>query len=217
MQSNIKGAIFDLDGTLIHSMGVWEKIDRAFLKKRGLGDDPEYIQALKNMNYSKAAEYTIERYQLKETPEQLMEEWDSMAEWEYGHAIELKEGARELLALLADRGIPMALATASGPNLYQAVLRHHDIEKYFSACTDVSVGLRGKDFPDIYLQAASMIGVEPKDCMVFEDLLMGICVAKAAGFQTCGVYDFSSEKDQKEIRKTADWYVTDLRELLQQM
>lgn len=213
MKSKIKGAIFDLDGTLIDSMGIWKKIDQKFLQRRGLGEDPEYIAALKNMNYGQAAVYTIDRFHLQETPQQLMEEWDSMAEWEYGHNIPLKPGARELLQFLSDQNIPMALATASGPRLYQAVLRHHDIETYFSAYTDVSVGLRGKDHPDIYLQAASMIGIEPRDCMVFEDLLMGLQVAKAAGFQTCGVYDASSKGDWEVICQTADIAVYELPEL----
>lgn len=215
MLSKFQGAIFDLDGTLIDSMGIWEAIDLEFLRKRGIPPDVEYTMALKNMNYTAAAEYTIRRFGLQETPEELMREWDEMAIWAYGHSISLKPGARGLLQELWKRHIPMALATASGPQLYEAVLKAHGIREYFQVITDVAHGVRGKDFPDIYLQAACKLRVPPESCMVFEDLLMGIRVAKQAGFQTCGVADFSSKTDWEIIRHTADDFVMDWQEAIE--
>lgn len=214
MLSEIRAAIFDLDGTLIDSMGVWERIDREFLRRRRLGDDPEYLAALKTMNYTKAADYTIKRFHLQEKPEDLMKEWDLMAEWEYGHSIPLKPGARELLAQLKGYGMPIALATVSGPALYNAVLKRHGIDVYFDAYTDAAMGVRGKEFPDIYLQAANLLKTPPEHCIVFEDILMGLEVSSRAGFVTCAVEDAASLSEKDAIKKAADYYVEDLSQVL---
>ncbi len=210
----LRAAIFDLDGTLVDSMGVWERIDRAFLGRRGLPEDADYLAALKNMNYRRAAEYTIGRFGLTETPQDLMAEWDRMAVWEYGHTIPLKPGAKELLEELKQRGIPVALATVSGPALYNAVLKRHGIDRFFDAVTAADTGIRGKESPDVYLRAASLLRTEPERCVVFEDLLMGIQVASGAGFATCAVEDPSSETEREALRLAADYYVKDLREVI---
>ena len=73
----IKGAIFDLDGTLLDSMGIWEQIDAQFLERRGIPLPPDYAEAVKAMEFSQAAEYTIRRFGLQETPQALMEEFMS--------------------------------------------------------------------------------------------------------------------------------------------
>ena len=99
-QKNIKGAIFDLDGTLVDSMGVWHRIDDEFLGRRGFPADESYKQAVKTMKYETAAHYTIERYGLSETPEEVMAEWDSMALHEYRYNIKCKPGAAEFLSEL---------------------------------------------------------------------------------------------------------------------
>ena len=86
---DFKGAIFDLDGTLIDSMGVWEKIDREFLKKRNISIPSDYIEKINSMSFKKVAKYTIERFKLKESPEELIKEWNEMAIYEYSNNIKL--------------------------------------------------------------------------------------------------------------------------------
>ena len=206
-QKNIKGAIFDLDGTLVDSMGVWHRIDDEFLGRRGFPADESYKQAVKTMKYETAAHYTIERYGLSETPEEVMAEWDSMALHEYRYNIKCKPGAAEFLHELKRRGIKIALATVSHRALLEAVLKGNGIFELFDALTDVTQVSRGKEEPDLYLFAAAQLGLEPQACMVFEDVLLGIDSARRGGFYTCGVKDHSSEKEEQEIRRKADCFV----------
>ena len=91
-----KGAIFDMDGTLLDSMGLWEEIDERFLKKRGIPLTPEYTEAMKRMGYNEGAKYTIQQYHLPETPEAIVEEWKEMAREAYAHQLKLKPGANVL-------------------------------------------------------------------------------------------------------------------------
>ena len=208
----MKAAIFDLDGTLVDSMGVWEKVDRSFLSKHGFAYDAYYTQKLKDMNYKQAAEFTIAYLHLDTTPEQLMDEWDAMAIWEYAHSVPLKPGAEALLYKLHAQGIPILLATVSTPRLYRAVLSHYHLLDLFCFITSPEMAHKGKDGPDLYLEAASFVGCEPKDCIVFEDILKGLKAAKQAGFITCAVEDESQMQDRAAIRETADYFVRDLAE-----
>ena len=206
-QKNIKGAIFDLDGTLVDSMGVWHRIDDEFLGRRGFPADESYKQAVKTMKYETAAHYTIERYGLSETPEEVMAEWDSMALHEYRYNIKCKPGAAEFLKELKKRGIKIALATVSHRALLEAVLKGNDIFELFDVLTDVSQVSRGKEEPDLYWFAAKQMELEPEECIVFEDVLLGIDSAKRGGFYTCGVKDHSSYAEELEIRRLADCFV----------
>ncbi len=203
----LRGAIFDLDGTLVDSMGVWHRIDEEFLGRRGFPADESYKQAVKTMKYETAAHYTIERYGLAESPEEVMAEWDSMALHEYRYNIKCKPGVSEFLHFLKEKGVKIALATVSHRALLEAVLKGNDIFDLFDVITDVSQVSRGKEEPDLYLLAAEKMGLEPRECMVFEDVLLGINSAKRGGFYTCGVKDHSSKEEEMEIRRAADYFV----------
>ena len=86
---DFKGAIFDLDGTLIDSMSVWEEIDRKFLKNRNIPIPSDYIEKINSMSFKEVAKYTIERFNLKESEEELIREWNEMAIYEYSNKIKL--------------------------------------------------------------------------------------------------------------------------------
>lgn len=210
----MKGAIFDLDGTLLDSMGVWEQIDIHFLGKRGLTATPDYIQAVTPMGFRQAAEYTISRFGLKESVSEIITEWSQMVQDAYAHEIGLKPHTEEYLHQLADRGIKLGVATALTPDLYEPVLKNNGVYGLFSAFSNLLEVENGKGFPDIYLLAANRLGICPPDCMVFEDISAGIQGAKAGGFQTCGVYDRYSEYEWNKIQSLSDSSVTDFRELL---
>ena len=207
-----QGAIFDLDGTLVDSMGVWHWIDREFLGRRGIEMDDTYTHAVKTMKYETAAVYTIQRYGLQESVQQVMAEWDSMALEAYRNHIRCKPGAAEYLRQLKDKGVKLALATVSHRALSEAVLRSNGIYELFDVLTDVSQVTRGKEEPDLYLFAADKLGLKPEQCIVFEDVLVGIRSAKRAGFLTCGVKDHSSKEEEVLIQETADCFIEDFTE-----
>lgn len=208
----LKGAIFDLDGTLLDSMGVWEQIDIAFLGKRGLPVPSDYVAAITPMGFYTAAEYTIQRFQLADTPEQLMAEWNEMALYAYAHTIQCKSAVKEYLQHLQMQGIKMAVATASPEELCVPALQNNDLDHFFDAFTTLGEVSRGKGFPDIYWRTAEKLGLAPQECAVFEDISKGIQGAKSGGFITVGVYDVYSAYEQESIKSAAHYYINDFQE-----
>jgi len=95
MLNNIKAAIFDMDGTLIDSMGVWNKIDIDFLQKRGY-QVPENLKSnIEHLTFLECAEYFKKNFALGDTLQEIMAEWNEMAENEYAYNIKLKLGVNE--------------------------------------------------------------------------------------------------------------------------
>lgn len=205
-------AIFDLDGTLIDSMSVWDRVDEAFLGRRGIPVTEDYTAAVSAMCFSEAAEYTINRYGFPDTPEELIAEWNGMVLHEYAENILLKPHARELLDRLCSQGIRLGVATALPETLYGPVLRRNEVFDRFSAFASVCEAARGKGFPDVYLLTAQRLGVKPERCVVFEDVLPGIRGAKAAGMTAYGVYDSRAAADESAMRELADGYLRDFSE-----
>lgn len=210
---DFSAAIFDLDGTLVDSNTVWEKIDRIILQKRGIRCTDDFVRRLTAMTYEDAAE-DMHKLGVKETTEELIKEFNSFAVNEYRHNIFLKEGVRDYLDFLKQRGVKLAVATASPKALYEPVLRNNHVYSFFDAfCTTDEVG-KSKDYPDIYLHSASVLGVSPSECAVFEDVLKGIISAKNAGMKTVGVYDKYSEEDIITIRTAADKFIFNFFEMM---
>lgn len=212
---NIKGAIFDLDGTLMDSMWFWSELDGIYLRSKGIMTIPEdYLLEIAHLGSYETAVYTKRRFGIPETPEEMMKEWHSMSIDFYTHKVKLKEGALDYLKLLRGRGIKLAVATANDEDLYIPALKLTGIEGFFDAVVNVSEVERKKGFPDIYLLACERMGVRAEESVVFEDILLGIKGAKAGGFKTVGVYDETSERDAEEIEKEADMFIHSFNELL---
>ena len=109
--AEVRGAIFDLDGTLLDTTSLWEDIDRAFFESRGLPFPDDYIDAVSSMSFEEAARYTIGRFSLPDEPRSLMAEWDDMSRRAYGTMVRLFPGAEEYLRNLRSNGVRLAVAT----------------------------------------------------------------------------------------------------------
>jgi len=209
-----EAAIFDLDGTLLDSMGLWEQIDIDFLGKRGIEATKDYIRAVTPLDFAAAAEYTIRRFHLEESAEDIILEWKRMCRDAYEQRIGLKPHAKEYLLALKQSGVKLGVATALTPDLSRLALEHNRIAHLFEAFASRNEVDRGKGFPDVYLLAAQRLGVPPEKCMVFEDILSGISGARAGGFLTCGVFDAWSAHEWKDIMVLADLAVQGFGQLL---
>jgi len=210
-----KAYIFDLDGTLLDSMGVWADVDVEFLKKRGLVPPDDYSDMISSMSFTECAEYTIKRFELDDTVNELLQEWNDLAMFAYGNTVQMKPFAKEYLAELRKCGAKLAIATSSMPKLYKPALLNHGIYDWFDViCNSDEVGC-GKTRPDVFLLAAEKLGVEPKDCIVFEDILAAVKSAKSVSMTVYAVYDRFSHDDWKEIKQIADYAITNFKEVLQ--
>ncbi|MEI8199593.1 MAG: HAD family phosphatase [Eubacteriales bacterium] len=211
---DIKGAIFDLDGTLLDSLSVWEQIDIRFLEKRGITATKEYTQAVTPLGFHKAAEYTIAKYGLAESAEEVIREWNLMAQKAYASEIRLKPNAREYLAHLLDKGVKLGVATALHQESIESVLKNNGIYDMFESFTMLQEVSRGKGFPDIYLLAAQKLSLLPEECVVYEDILTAVKGAKSGGFRVCGVYDSYAGHEWDQIVALSDFTVKDFAELM---
>lgn len=205
--------IFDLDGTLLDSMGIWETIGADYLTARNITNFPEDLAArLKTMSLMEAAEYFIAQYALPQSPQAVCDDINAFIADKYVHSIAIKPGVREFLHRHRDK--KMCVATATDRHLVEAALHRLELDGYFSfILTSGEVG-NSKQYPDIYLQAAQGLGVPIAQCVVFEDALHAMETAKKAGFYTVAVYEpvFAAEADA--IRQTADQFVTQLGETI---
>ena len=207
----MKAYIFDLDGTLLDSMGVWADVDIAFLKKRGIDVPEDYADKITSMGFKEVAEYTIERFNLPDSVDNLLEEWVNLAKDAYSKSVLMKPNSKEYIKKLRDIGVKLAVATSNMPGLYEIALRKHGIYDWFDIiCNSGDIGC-GKSQPDIFLYIADKLNILPKDCIVFEDILVAIKSAKSIGMTVYGVFDKTSESDWEEIKNTADGVIYDFK------
>lgn len=214
MLNNIKACLFDMDGTLLDSMHIWKDIDIEFLGRFGYELPPTLQREIEGMSFRETACYIKDRFHLPSSIEEIMNIWNEMAFQKYSEEIFFKEGAFEFVKMLKEKGIRTAICTSNSRELVNAVAEHLGFMPYFDTIiTSCEVGA-GKPAPDIYLEAAKRVGVEPEHCLVFEDIVTGLTAGKRAGMKLCAVEDVYSE-DQKEAKKAmADFYVENYLDLL---
>ncbi len=211
--NRFKGAIFDLDGTVLNSMGLWKKVDELFFTSRNMPIPEGYIQAISPLGTVGAAHYTKNTYNIKESIEEIIAEWQLTAKREYAQNVTLKPHAKEYILSLKEQGVHLAVATASDPEMFGECLKKYGLADAFDFFITVNEVGKGKDYPDIYRKAAERMGIKPQECMVFEDILTALNSAKSAGFYCIAMYDESSERDRAEIKKIADKFILDFEEM----
>lgn len=213
----IKAAIFDLDGTLLDSLAIWENAGAIYLGHRGIDVEEDLGRKLFPLTIEQAAEYLKGHYLPQEDTRTIIAGVLGEIRDFYLYDVELKPGAAELLEHLERAGVPMAAATSGDGKLARAALERLGVRKYFKeiyTCTEVGAG---KDQPRIYQRAAQCLQAGPEDTWVFEDALHAIQTAKAAGFVTVGVYDPFHKNEREEIRREADYYLENLSDCVDLM
>ncbi len=209
----IKGAIFDVDGTLLDSMEIWEDVAIRYLKSIGVEAEPDLPEVMFTMSLPEGAAYVKEHYRLtRETDEIIKGVLDIIRKY-YEETAPLKPGVTKILEELSGKRIPMTVATSNNKEEVEAAFKRLGIASYFSrifTCEEVGAG---KTRPDIYMKAAEYMGTRPEETVIFEDVLHAIRTAKKAGFLAVGLYDEASKADQKAIEKEADWYAKSMEGL----
>lgn len=204
-----KFAIFDMDGTLVDSMGFWNRLADEYLAKFGL---PPLSAKLKEESIAltmvESGRLFIREFGLPGTPEQIAGEINALMEEHYRTDVPLKPGAADFLARLRDAGVKMCIASSTHPALIDICLRRlgvRDCFEFLLSCEEVG---EGKNKPTVYLEAARRMGGSPENTVIFEDILVAAQTAKKAGFSLGVIYDVNSDAEQPQLKKLADCYFT---------
>ena len=206
--------IFDLDGTITDTNGLWVEVDDEFLARRGLRATPEYTDTVARCIYPTAAQFTRDYYRLPDAPEAIMAEWDALAERHYRELAPLKPGAAEFLRQCHGEGIPLALFTACRPTLCRAALGRFALRELFGHIVYAEeLGLEKHD-PACFARLSELVAAPLEACTLFDDSPDNCAAAARAGMDTVGVFDAYYAHRQDELKAVCRRYVRSFKELL---
>ena len=211
----LKGAIFDLDGTIIDSMGMWAHAASKYVIGRGVKlDDPDALDAVAvTMGTCEYAQLLKDRFFPDEEIDYIIQTINQSVKQTYLNEIELKPHVAEFLKSLYESGVKMCVATASPKGLVEGILRKYDLLKYFECVvTSQEVGSSKKDSADIFERALSLIGTGKDDTLIFEDAIYALRPALKAGFKAAGMFDKHAKDTEKEMKESCLYYFYNWKE-----
>jgi HAD superfamily hydrolase (TIGR01509 family) len=210
---SFQAVIFDIDGTLIDSMPIWDNLGARYLRSLQITPEPDLGKILFPMTIAEGVHYLKEHFHLVQAESDIRKGLQNITEQFYRKEVPLKKGAFAFVRLLADHDIPMVLATIGETDLEKAALKRLQILQYFQkmfVCEDYHTT---KKESKIYQVCADYLHLAPSKILVVEDLLQAIRSAAQAGFQTAAIYDAASAKDEGQLRQEASLYAMDFDEL----
>lgn len=207
--NDFEAVIFDLDGSLVDSMWMWKAIDIEYLKGFGIEAPKDLQKEIGGRSFVETAIYFKERFSLPDTIEKIGDDWNRMAFDKYTNEVPLKDGVFDFLSICEDRGIKLGIASSNSTELIEQVLSSHGIRDKFKSIKSGTEVHKGKPAPDIYLTVAKELGVDPSNCLVFEDLVDGIKAARCAGMTVIAVSDDYSRHSDDIKKELSDLYIED--------
>ncbi len=208
----IQGAIFDMDGTLVDSLGSWDDFIKFFEDKYSLKFDHDHnadlLRQFRTIPINEVAEIVHKKFGIGDSAETIANELFERLELFYRTKVKCKEDIPEFLQGLSEKGVSMCIASATNPELIRVVLKRCGIERYFSeivSCEDVG---KNKSFPDVFFAALERLGTKKEETWVFEDSITALKTAKNAGFSTVGVFDRNNDM-QELVAAYSDEYIAE--------
>lgn len=207
----IDAVVFDLDGVLIQSEEVWDHVRERYVRERGGRYDDEVQRAMMGMSAPEWSAFLAEDAGLPGTPEQINADVVELMLAAYARELPLIPGAVETVRRIAAQ-FPLALASSSNRAIFEEVLELSGLAQFFAATVSSEEVPQGKPAPDVYLEAAQRLGVEPEDCAAVEDSHSGIRSAHAAGMRVIAIPNASYPPDTDALA-LADVTLSSLSEL----
>ena len=207
--------VFDLDGTLLDSNGIWRWVDKEFLKQYGCELTDEYNNYVAHAIFPDAAHFTRIYYNLQIAEDDIMNQWRLLAHNAYANTLPLKPGAKEYLAQCFARGEQLVLYTSGEPSLCQAALKRHHLLSYFSQLFFAQELRLEKKFSASFLSLSEQLGRPPQECVLYDDSPLVCGAAKAAEWHVVGIKDPFFAEQATEMEQTCDRYIQNLADLVE--
>lgn len=212
-QSVIKGAIFDIDGTLLDSMPVWENAGARYLATLGIKARSDLKERLDALSLPEGALYMQTEYKLSVTIEEILEGVNQVVKDFYFKEAVLKPGVCDLIQKLKKNQVRLIIATATDAEMAKSALIRIGIWKDFDGMITCEEAGAGKTSPKVFELAREHLQTKKEETWVFEDSLYAVKTASKAGFPVCSIYDAYSRDNTEEIRTFSDIYVKDFYEI----
>jgi HAD superfamily hydrolase (TIGR01509 family) len=208
----IDAVVFDLDGLLLASEQLWDEVREELARERGGRWHEQAQRDMMGMSSPEWSRYMHEVIGLPEPPEEISAEVVRRLEERYRERLPLLPGAREAVVRIAAHW-PLGLASSSNRELIDLVLEQGDLARFFRATVSSEEVERGKPAPDVYLEAARRLGIDPTRAVAVEDSHNGIRSARAAGMRVVAIPNPHFPPDEEALAQ-ADVVLDSLAELV---
>lgn len=204
--AKISGAIFDCDGTLLDSMGMWMNVFATLLTNNGLEPTPELQAKIEAMTLPNTGKFLHGEYGMCGSPEEVVDQIHELVIHEYETNVAEMPGAHAFVESLHAAGVPMVVASSTTSAVVRRALEHFGMLGLFDdvLCTAEVRDGRDKDFPDVYLAACERLGTPMEETWVFEDAPFAVRSARRAGFHVAGIHNDHDGRDPRFIASWAD-------------
>lgn len=207
-------AMFDMDGTLVDSMGYWDEVCGEYLRQVGLYSE-EIFDKLKPMTLPQTADYLESEFGITLSQEEIITQMCRIMLGHYKNDVQAKPGIHAFLDALQKQGVRMCVVSSSPEDLVKTCLEKHGLLQYFDFLISAEEVGKGKTEPDIYYEAAKRLGASPETTMVFEDAMIAGLTAKRAGFRIAAIFDDNSVAEWDDFRMQTDYAFRTWDEALQ--
>lgn len=204
--------IFDFDGTLVDSMRQWSAKMLNILDENHIDYPQDVIKTITPLGDRGTAKY-FRSLGVKMSVDEMLSLMDSLAMDEYEHSIPAKPHVEETLLRLKAEGHSLNVLTASPHKMLDVCLKRLGLYRLFDnvwSCDDFAYT---KSQPEIYKEAAALMGAKVSDCVFLDDNYNAVCAAKKAGLKTIAVYDATSADFEARLRAVSDRYIKDFSEI----
>lgn len=209
----MKGYIFDLDGTLVDSMWVWEDLAEVYLRARGIKGLDNISETLNTMTMKAAIDYLKEVYAIEDSLEQMSDDIYAIIRRRYRQEVKAKAGARDCLCRLKAAGMRMGVLTACERICAEQVLEQNGLLGYMdfiASCEELPYDKQDGRLFDLMLKR---LQTDKEETMFVEDALHAVRTLKKHGFHVTAVYDASGKEQWTELCTLADVSLHSLEEL----